>query len=58
MKPSKFVLCAGVLAAMIIAALEALWWWVVDEAVYPSRLRNRLEARAYGRVSDEPRGTE
>jgi hypothetical protein len=38
----------------IVGALEAIWWWVVDQAVYPSRLRNRLEARAMGRISDEP----
>lgn len=54
MKPSRFALYAGVTLAMIIGALEAVWWWVVDQAVYPSRLRNRLEARAMGRISDEP----
>jgi hypothetical protein len=54
MKPSRFALYAGVTLAMIVGVLEAIWWWVVDQAVYPSRLRNRLEARAMGRISDEP----
>jgi hypothetical protein len=51
---SRFTLYAGVTAAMIVGALHAIWWWVVDQAVYPSRLRARLEARAMGHISDEP----